>query len=147
MYSSLPQSSEAFEALEWAEIESWYRELAETTLAPDTLEPWLRQWSQLSALVDETNTWLEIATTRNTADETLSRRRERFLDEIFTQVQHFDQQIKQQLLASGLEPEGFAIDLTQADLGDMTGLTPVHVNRTLRKLREANLAMVRDGCI
>jgi len=42
-------------------------------------------------------------------------------------------------------PEGFAIDLTQADIGDMTGLTPVHVNRTLRKLREANLAVVRDG--
>lgn len=41
--------------------------------------------------------------------------------------------------------EGFAIDLTQADLGDMTGLTPVHVNRTLRKLREAGLAIVRDG--
>lgn len=42
-------------------------------------------------------------------------------------------------------PEGFAIDLTQADFGDMTGLTPVHVNRTMRKLREANLAVVRDG--
>ena len=42
-------------------------------------------------------------------------------------------------------PEGFAIDLTQADLGDMTGLTPVHINRTLRKLREANLAVMRDG--
>jgi CRP-like cAMP-binding protein len=42
-------------------------------------------------------------------------------------------------------PEGFSIDLTQADLGDMTGLTPVHVNRTLRKLREANLAVMRDG--
>jgi CRP-like cAMP-binding protein len=42
-------------------------------------------------------------------------------------------------------PEGFPINLTQADLGDMTGLTPVHVNRTVRKLREANLAVVRDG--
>ncbi|WP_162875662.1 Crp/Fnr family transcriptional regulator [Sphingomonas crusticola] len=42
-------------------------------------------------------------------------------------------------------PEGFAVDLTQADFGDMTGLTPVHVNRTLRKLREAGLAVVRDG--
>jgi len=111
MYSPLPQTSEAFEALSWAEIEPWYRELAETTLAPDTLELWLRQWSQLSALVDEINTWLEIATTRNTADEALSQRRKRFLDEIFTQVQHFDQQIKQQLLASGLEPEGFALPL------------------------------------
>ena len=42
-------------------------------------------------------------------------------------------------------PQGFAIDLTQAELGDMTGLTPVHINRTLRKLREANLAVMRDG--
>ena len=42
-------------------------------------------------------------------------------------------------------PEGFPIDLTQADFGDMTGLTPVHINRTMRKLREANLAVVRDG--
>jgi len=42
-------------------------------------------------------------------------------------------------------PEGFPFDLTQADLGDMTGLTPVHVNRTLRKLREAGLAVIRDG--
>jgi len=42
-------------------------------------------------------------------------------------------------------PEGFPLDLTQADLADMTGLTPVHVNRTLRKLREAGLAVIRDG--
>src|SRR6266566_2252521 len=45
MFTSLPQTSEAFEILSWAEIEPWYRELAETTLAPDTLEPWLRRWS------------------------------------------------------------------------------------------------------
>jgi len=44
-------------------------------------------------------------------------------------------------------PEGFPLNLTQADLGDMTGLTPVHVNRTLRKLREAGLAVVRDGFV
>jgi CRP-like cAMP-binding protein len=44
-------------------------------------------------------------------------------------------------------PQGFPLDLTQADLGDMTGLTPVHVNRTLRKLREAGLAIVRDGLV
>lgn len=40
---------------------------------------------------------------------------------------------------------GFALDLTQLDLGDMVGLTAVHVNRTLRKLRESGLAIVRDG--
>lgn len=113
MYRPLPQSSEAFEAFQWAEIEPWYRELTETTLAPDTLETWLRQWSRLSALVDETNTRLNIAITRNTADETLLQRRQRFLDEIFTHVQHRDQQIKQQLVTSGLSAQGFALSLSK----------------------------------
>lgn len=110
-YSLLPQTSEAFEHIPWAQIELWYRELEATTLSPQTLEPWLRQWSRLSALIDETQIWLEIATTRHTADEALSQRRQRFLDEILMPVQNCEQQMKQQLLESGLEPEGFALPL------------------------------------
>jgi CRP-like cAMP-binding protein len=43
--------------------------------------------------------------------------------------------------------QGFVFNLTQGDLADMAGLTGVHVNRTLRKLREAGLAVVRDGLV
>ena len=32
--------------------------------------------------------------------------------------------------------EGFDLPMTQAEIGDATGLTAVHVNRTLRALRE-----------
>ncbi|WP_232494830.1 Crp/Fnr family transcriptional regulator [Novosphingobium kaempferiae] len=40
----------------------------------------------------------------------------------------------------GLTNEGdLALPLTQADIADATGLTPVHVNRTLRDLREGGL--------
>jgi CRP-like cAMP-binding protein len=61
-------------------------------------------------------------------------------------IAHLLCEVHTRLLAVGeATPQGFVIDLTQADLGDMTGLTPVHVNRTLRKLREANLAILRDG--
>jgi oligoendopeptidase F len=60
MYTALPQTSEAFEALSWAEIEVWYVELTATELSPETLRPWLLQWSHLSELVDETLRWLEI---------------------------------------------------------------------------------------
>ncbi|MEH3041455.1 MAG: Crp/Fnr family transcriptional regulator [Sphingomonas paucimobilis] len=38
---------------------------------------------------------------------------------------------------------GFALPLTQADLSDCAGLTPVHVNRTLRELRERGLMEFR----
>lgn len=61
-------------------------------------------------------------------------------------IAHLLCELQMRLIIVGLATaEGFPIDLTQADLGDMTGLTPVHVNRTLRKLREAGLAIVRDG--
>jgi len=39
----------------------------------------------------------------------------------------------------------FTLPLTQADLGDAVGLTPVHVNRMLRVLRERGLAEFRGG--
>lgn len=45
-------------------------------------------------------------------------------------------------LAGGLR---FALPLTQADIGDATGLTAIHVNRMLKRLREDGVATVRDG--
>lgn len=40
---------------------------------------------------------------------------------------------------------GFPLKITQTDLAECLGLTSVHVNRTLRELREAGLAVFRDG--
>jgi oligoendopeptidase F len=111
MFTSLPQTSEAFEQFRWSEIESWYRELTEITLTQETLLPWMAQWSQLCALVDETINRHGLATTQDTADEERARRKQRFIDEIYTPLQPYEQRIKKQLLASGLEPEGFAIPL------------------------------------
>jgi oligoendopeptidase F len=111
MYTPLPPSSEAFEQLNWSAIEPWYRELTATDLSSATLIPWLTHWSRLSELVDETSMRLEIAWFQNTADRAAAQRQERFLENIASQAQSFDQQIRQQFLASGLEPEGFAIPL------------------------------------
>ncbi|RSY86861.1 Crp/Fnr family transcriptional regulator [Sphingomonas koreensis] len=46
----------------------------------------------------------------------------------------------------GLTREGsFDFPLTQTDLGDCLGLTPVHVNRILKTLRGRELAVFRNG--
>ena len=111
MFAALPTTSEVFSRLSWSEIEPWYRELAATPLSPETLQPWLAQWSDLSALVDETLVRFEIATTQNTEDREVARRKQRFLEDAHIHIQAADQQIKEQLLASGLQPEGFAIPL------------------------------------
>jgi CRP-like cAMP-binding protein len=39
--------------------------------------------------------------------------------------------------------DAFEFPLTQADIADATGLTPVHVNRTLKTLRELDLIEMR----
>ena len=113
MYTPLPPSSEAFEQVSWSAIEPWYRELTATALEPATLLPWLTHWSRLSELLDETGTQLEIAWSQHTADQQRAQRHQRFLETIAPQAQSFDQQITQQLLGSGLEPEGFAIPLSK----------------------------------
>jgi CRP-like cAMP-binding protein len=41
----------------------------------------------------------------------------------------------------------FPFPVTQADLGDATGLTSVHVNRTLKELRERSIVTARGGKI
>jgi CRP-like cAMP-binding protein len=41
--------------------------------------------------------------------------------------------------------QGYRLPLTQADLADATGLTPVHVNRMLRKLRSEEILTFRGG--
>lgn len=39
---------------------------------------------------------------------------------------------------------GYELRLTQTDLAECLGLTPVHVNRTLRQLRESGLVEIKD---
>ncbi len=111
MFTPLPETSDAFSKMAWTEIEPWYRELTSTTLSPTTLKPWLAQWSDLSALVDETLVRFEIATTTNVDDKDVAERKQRFLADVHVPIQAADQQVKEQLVASGLQPNGFAIPL------------------------------------
>jgi CRP/FNR family transcriptional regulator len=54
------------------------------------------------------------------------------------------------LVLSGTIPEGsltYPMPLTQSQLADHLGITPVHVNRVLKTYREAGIVTVRDGCV
>ena len=61
-------------------------------------------------------------------------------------IAHFFCEMHARLGVVGLADEtGFPLKITQTDLAECLGLTSVHVNRTLRQLREAGLALFRDG--
>ncbi|HYD14125.1 MAG TPA: Crp/Fnr family transcriptional regulator [Allosphingosinicella sp.] len=60
-------------------------------------------------------------------------------------VAHLFCELRERLAIVGLADEtGFELSLTQTDIAECMGLTPVHVNRTLRELRERGLVEFRS---
>src|SRR5262249_40737981 len=80
-------------------------------LTASTIDGWLASWSRLHALLDEVSTRYIIATTTNTADTEAERGYTAYLDEIAPQAMAAEQRLKQKLIESGLEPQGFAVPL------------------------------------
>lgn len=61
-------------------------------------------------------------------------------------ISHLMCELQIRVRAIGLtDGPGFELPMTQEELGDATGLTSVHVNRTLRQLREEGIATVAKG--
>ena len=59
---------------------------------------------------------------------------------------HFLVELGLRLRLVGMSSEaGYACPLNQYLLADALGLTAIHLNRTLRQLRERKLATLRDG--
>jgi len=51
------------------------------------------------------------------------------------------------LVTNGSSSEGFDLPLTQRHLGELLGLTPVHVNRMVRRLREEKRIVIARGSV
>jgi oligoendopeptidase F len=111
MFDSLPTTSDAVADWSWDQFRPYYVELLARPLSEATVDQWLSDWTALSALIDELNTRFTIATSVNTADEELERRYRCFLDELLPPQMEAEQQVKQKLLASTLDPDGFAMPL------------------------------------
>ena len=61
-------------------------------------------------------------------------------------VAHFLCEMNARLLAIGVSTgNAFPLPMTQADIGEVCGLTNVHVNRVLRELREAGVCHLRSS--
>lgn len=60
-------------------------------------------------------------------------------------VAHLLCELASRYVAIGESPTNFPLPATQTQIGDATGMTNVHVNRTLRGLSDAGLATVRSG--
>lgn len=63
-------------------------------------------------------------------------------------VAHFLCETNARMVSAGLgDGRRFALDLTQADLAEICGLTTVHINRVLRQLRDEGLCVFRASVV
>ncbi len=111
MSEPFPKTRDEFLVWSWPQIEPYYQALESCVLGPADLAEWLADWSHLTEHVTAYQSRLYVDTTLNTADEEAKNRFHRYLDEIYPAVQAAEQKLKEKLLASGLEPEGWAIPL------------------------------------
>ena len=111
MSSSLPQNPAERLDLSWSELEAFTQDLLDRSLDEQSLPSWLMEWSDLSRLVYEVRERLYVAITVNTTDAKAEELYNRFLDGLYPAFRAADQQLKEKLLTSRLEPEGFTVPL------------------------------------
>lgn len=108
-----PLPSTAHEAMDWtwAQFEPYFRDLETRALNAANVAGWLADWTRLSELLDETQSRLSVASTQDTTDQEAEKRYLTFLQAIGEPSEAAHQKLKEKLLKSGLEPEGFEIPL------------------------------------
>jgi oligoendopeptidase F len=120
MSNSLPQNTQDLLNWSWTEIGPHYHDLAARSLSARGVDAWLADWTRLDERVSEMYSRLHVATSANTADKDADMRFKAFLDEIYPAAEAAEQKLREKLLASGLEPQGFELPLkkmrAEADL-------------------------------
>jgi oligoendopeptidase F len=111
MSSFLSATPQEFSHWSWSQIEPYFLELNKRKINAANLAGWLADWSQLSGLVYETYQRLYVSITVDTTDQIAQNRYNAFLDEVFARSEAAEQKLKEKLLASDLEIEGFKLPM------------------------------------
>ena len=111
MNAPLPNSSDELIRLSWHAYAPYYQHLLSQELDASNIAGWLADWTRLRRTWYEVQQRLYVASTVDTSSAETEALYNRFLDHIYPQVQAADQQIKEKLLASGLEPEWYRVPL------------------------------------
>jgi len=107
MFQVIPKDPLIFQNWSWAQLNPYYQDLLDRELNRDTVDKFLRDWTQLIDTVSEIYARLSVAVTSDTSNESAEARYNRFLEDIYPRTQAANQSLKLKLLESDLEPEGF----------------------------------------
>lgn len=131
MLKNLPATSQDIIDWTWPAIEPYYIELQSRPLSASSVDDWVADWSSVGERLEEMYSRLAVATSINTADKEAEARMNAYLDGIFPNVMAAEQKLKEKLLESKLEPNGFEIPLR-------------NMRAEANLFRESNLPLLAD---
>ena len=111
MFDSLPATTHDVMDWDWPQFSPYYDDLLTRPLTATTAAGWLADWTRVVDLLDERHSRLYVATTLDTTDQDAEDAFNAFLEQVYQPAQTADQALKQRLLDSGLQPDGFDIPL------------------------------------
>src|SRR5574338_619692 len=111
MFAELPNTVNDFQYWDWAKIEPYFKALEAREINQANVVEWLNDWSKITFLIGETYSRLYVGTTLDTTDEETEKRFNAYLDDILEPTNVASQRLKEKLIASGLEPKGYSIEL------------------------------------
>lgn len=120
MKEHFPKTTPEILGWQWDKIEPFYKQLTAVQLNAGNIDSWLQDWSDLADYTFDQYSRLYVATTVNTEDEAAQTGLKTYLETTFVKAPVYEQQLKEMLLASGLEPAGLEIPIrnmrAEADL-------------------------------
>ncbi len=111
MLVNLPETTAELLSWGWERFEPLAHELLARPLNAANVTEWLQDWSDFSAHLMECYTRLSLAVSQNTLDSAAEQAFTRYIELVYPPSMAAEQALKQKLIASGLEPEGFGVAL------------------------------------
>lgn len=92
--------SEDFNPATWAGIEPYFKQLLETEInSLADLQQWLRNWSELQAVLEEDSRWIYVRTTVDTTDEKAKADLTNLYQNIYPYMVAYNNQLEKKLIA------------------------------------------------
>lgn len=124
---------EDFKVKDWAALEPYFKELLERPLpAKEALEQWLKDVSELEAVVGEDAAWRQIRATCDTENKELEQAFVYFVTEIQPHMQPYADQLNRKLVEN---------EFTQTLTGDAYNVYLRNVKKSIELFREENIPL------
>lgn len=111
MFDTLPSDPKVYMNWSWDQFKPYTDALLERELTDDNIVEWLTDWAHLWNILGEMSSRLNVATTVDTTDAAAEKRLMDFMQNISEQLQPVEQQLREKLLATGIEPPDFGITM------------------------------------